>query len=85
MSRQAPPSAPQAAPAAPVDPGTLEEIARAIAAATGMPVDQVAAQLGRLVAGPQTPADRLLVRLNARYAGARIVPARKRPRKRPRK
>jgi hypothetical protein len=72
MSRSAPAPAPE-----PVDPIAMQEIAQALADRLGLPAETVAHQIGRLVEGPKTPEERLLVRLNTRYAGARIVPARR--------
>jgi hypothetical protein len=77
--RTAPETTPAAAPE-PVDPAALQEIAQALAERLGLPVDKVTKQIARLAEGPKTPQERLLVRLNARYAGARIAPAR-RPRR----
>jgi hypothetical protein len=79
MSRNAPEPTPAATPEA-IDPIAMQEIAQALADRLGLPVEGVAQQIGRLVDGPQTPQDRLLVRLNARLAGRVFVPNR-RPRR----
>jgi hypothetical protein len=77
MSRLTP--EPAAAPE-PVDPIAMQEIAQALADRLGLPAEAVAQQIGRLVEGPQTPQEHLLVRLNARLAGRVFVPDR-RPRR----
>jgi hypothetical protein len=77
MSRLTP--EPAAAPE-PVDPIAMQEIAQALADRLGLPAEAVTQQIGRLVEGPKTPEERLLVRLNARLAGRVFVPNR-RPRR----
>jgi phosphoserine phosphatase len=84
MSRNAPALEPT--PAAPPEavPGlTLEDLhamAQRIAAAHGLSVAEVAEMIERVAGEPMPDDTQLLERLNARYAGARIVPAR-RPRR----